>query len=281
MGHLVKAAFIATFALSSASHAAAAACDRWSLSGPATIKQWNGITVLLDLRQSGETLEGTAKYFSRGLYQNDPNAEIEVNGQLQDGSVSGNRVSFRVSWVSAPCSVTACTTVAGEPYARWRSTGVYEGTIDEDGRLTGRNFDLRDPNSRVKWSMAEHPQCAGAVFVPNGVPLPPPGNTAPAKPIKIVHPNHVSAPLCTSGYVWREARPSDFVCVTPEARSLAANENSAADSRRDTNGAYGPNTCITGFVWREAFAGDVVCTTPERRTAVQSENNLGPSRSKN
>jgi hypothetical protein len=82
---------------------------------------------------------------------------------------------------------------------------------------------------------------------------------------------------CASGYVWREARPSDHVCVTPESRSLVAKENSRA-SQRWTTGSYGPHTCVQGYVWREAFKGDDVCVTPERRDQVREENRKASSR---
>ena len=82
---------------------------------------------------------------------------------------------------------------------------------------------------------------------------------------------------CKQGYVWRDAIPGDHVCVTPDRRSAAANENAIAGSRVDPGGAYGPNSCVSGFVWREAYAGDVVCVTGERRTQVKQENIEGPS----
>lgn len=87
-----------------------------------------------------------------------------------------------------------------------------------------------------------------------------------------------AAGRCKSGYVWREASPDDRVCVPPESRARTRQENAAAASRRDPNGAYGPNTCIAGYVWREAFDGDVVCVTPDVRALVKEENRLGPSR---
>src|SRR4030095_8523165 len=83
--------------------------------------------------------------------------------------------------------------------------------------------------------------------------------------------------VCASGYVWREARPSDHVCVTPESRALVKQENSRA-RQRWTAGAYGPHTCIQGYVWREAFKGDDVCVTPERRDQVREENRVANSR---
>ncbi|MBX3431292.1 MAG: hypothetical protein KF779_17025 [Hyphomonadaceae bacterium] len=77
---------------------------------------------------------------------------------------------------------------------------------------------------------------------------------------------------CRTGFVWREARPGDVVCVTPESRTLVRHENASATARVSPGGAYGPHTCIAGFVWREAFDGDVVCVTPERRSQVREEN---------
>ena len=82
---------------------------------------------------------------------------------------------------------------------------------------------------------------------------------------------------CKNGYVWRDAIPGDHVCVSPDSRATAANENAIAGSRIDPGGAYGPNSCVAGFVWREAYAGDVVCVTGERRSAVRQENIDGPS----
>jgi hypothetical protein len=84
---------------------------------------------------------------------------------------------------------------------------------------------------------------------------------------------------CKSGFVWREARASDLVCVTPESRARVAQENRTASSRiQPGGGASGPFTCLSGFVWREAFEGDLVCVTPEVRTLVQEENRVAASR---
>jgi len=76
---------------------------------------------------------------------------------------------------------------------------------------------------------------------------------------------------CASGYVWRDTRTADHVCVTSASRDLVARENRAA-RQRWTAGAYGPHTCIQGYVWREASKGDHVCVTPERRDQVRKEN---------
>jgi hypothetical protein len=75
-----------------------------------------------------------------------------------------------------------------------------------------------------------------------------------------------------NGFVWREAIPSDHVCVTPDVRSQAAYDNSQAVNRRDPNGPYGSSSCKSGFVWREAFNGDAVCVTPDTRSKTRYDN---------
>lgn len=88
-----------------------------------------------------------------------------------------------------------------------------------------------------------------------------------------------SAAECLSGFVWREARPADRVCVAPETRDETRAENEAAGSRRSADGgAYGPNTCLPGFVWRNAFQDDVVCVTPESRDRAWKDNQAAVDR---
>lgn len=76
---------------------------------------------------------------------------------------------------------------------------------------------------------------------------------------------------CVSGYVWRLARPTDLVCVTPAVRAQTARDNSVKASRW-VNGVYGPHTCVSGYVWRGAFPGDDVCVTPAVRRQVLADN---------
>lgn len=80
-------------------------------------------------------------------------------------------------------------------------------------------------------------------------------------------------PTCVSGFVWREARAGDTICVTPQTRDMTRDENQRALERRlGTIGPYGPATCKSGFVWREAFDGDLVCVPPERRDQAWADN---------
>src|SRR4051794_8108562 len=73
---------------------------------------------------------------------------------------------------------------------------------------------------------------------------------------------------CLEGYVWREARPTDHVCVRPAVRERTQADNTAAASRHVAAG----NACITGYVWRAAFPGDLVCVVPSVRAQANADN---------
>lgn len=84
---------------------------------------------------------------------------------------------------------------------------------------------------------------------------------------------------CIQGYVWREARGGDTVCVTSATRDATAQQNAnAAQNREPNGGAYGPDTCKSGFVWREAFGGDHVCVSPPVRDQAAGDNAAAQSR---
>jgi len=84
---------------------------------------------------------------------------------------------------------------------------------------------------------------------------------------------------CLVGFVWREAVPNDFVCVIPDVRSQAKQDNALAASRRSPNGGpFGPDTCISGYVWREAVPNDHVCVTPATREQARTDNLAAASR---
>src|SRR5262249_37018494 len=94
----------------------------------------------------------------------------------------------------------------------------------------------------------------------------------PATPASAADPD-----TCIQGYVWREARPSDHVCVTPAVRAQTARENriKAARWRKDGRGLL---ACQPGYVWRQAFPGDDVCVTPASRQQVRADNAAAASR---
>lgn len=99
-------------------------------------------------------------------------------------------------------------------------------------------------------------------------------------PLKVApSPSTKSKPkdTCKQGYVWREARASDHVCVTPQTRNDVASQNRSAKGLW-VQGAYGPHTCVQGYVWREAFNGDDVCVRPGARDQAHEDNRRAAQR---
>ena len=73
-------------------------------------------------------------------------------------------------------------------------------------------------------------QCASNTMPPGGDtrrPLPDPDKS---------HPRPRNASTCRSGFVWRVARPTDLVCVTPQIRQQTEGENALAAERREPGG---------------------------------------------
>lgn len=79
---------------------------------------------------------------------------------------------------------------------------------------------------------------------------------------------------CRPGYVWREARHDDHVCVTGASR-LRAQQDAGEQLKRVVPGS---DSCIHGFVWREATADDHICVTGTTRKESAEENRLAASR---
>ena len=104
-------------------------------------------------------------------------------------------------------------------------------------------------------------------------PTPAPAQPAPGQPAPTPNPLPYGPDTCKQGFVWREAIPSDHVCVTPQVRAQTAADNQMAPARRSPfGGPYGPDTCLQGYVWRDAFANDHVCVTGQTRAEAAADN---------
>jgi hypothetical protein len=116
------------------------------------------------------------------------------------------------------------------------------------------------------------------------VPSPLPIGILPSRERSTVSPSDLTqfnpgADVCKDGYVWREAFRGDRVCVSPETRIQAAQDNRLAYSRRSkSNERPLPDTCVDGFVWREASITDHVCVTPQTRAQTAADNANAASR---
>jgi hypothetical protein len=105
-----------------------------------------------------------------------------------------------------------------------------------------------------------------------------PAVSPPPLPI-LALPRRFAADTCKFGFVWREATPTDHVCVSPGVRTQARDDNAhAAERVNHVNHEFGPDTCVTGYVWREATPTDHVCVTPGARTQAADDNAHGRER---
>ncbi|MFN0149045.1 MAG: toll/interleukin-1 receptor domain-containing protein [Dehalococcoidia bacterium] len=122
---------------------------------------------------------------------------------------------------------------------------------------------------------------------PTAAPTPRPATAVPTpRPATAVPSPTPFKDECKPGFVWREAIPGDHVCVTPDVRQQALDDNRAAAGRIDPAGAFGRDSCKSGFVWRDAHmnapkpwpTADHVCVTGDRRTQAANDNRAATSR---
>jgi hypothetical protein len=250
--------------------------------------QGNGFSTWFHLEQNGASITGRGK-FMNNYFMGD---RLRGEGTLK-GTLVGNKIEFETTWGGVYWGqIDSAGLIKGITYKKG-TTNWFDWTTDAPVECLKRGKRVAAP-SQVKQPLSVPPQPitvpvatsdpaasqlgtgasrASSVFGPRPAPAPPP------IPVPAVIPVASTPSLnCKSGYVWRVARPTDLVCVTPASRTLVAQENSVANSRIGRErGSYGRNNCKSGFVWREAFEGDVVCVTPVRRTLVAQENRIGPS----
>lgn len=277
---------LAGFAVSLASAGPASAqtpCAKWEVFGRWTAIQGH-YRVVFHLNQQGANVYGI------GAVVDEPDKSVFMTGRFGSstegrvtGTVRGNAVELQTTW-----------------------GGVYVGTIDATGRIDGFTYDRRDSTSNASWFSNRRMACTANAEAPSAAPAATPPRPAPVSqgsdvvpssrnsgvgsvfrtgaaptPAPVPTPAFSEGPsiYCKPGFVWRVARPSDLVCVTPKSRDRVAAENATARNRvQPGGGAYGPNTCRSGYVWREAFPGDLVCVSPTIRELVAKENGLAALR---
>ena len=102
-------------------------CERWDVSGMWTLSQSNRTQVIVNLKQSGSVIKGSASYLlQRG--------EVE-------GTIKGNRFSVQIYWASG------------------NSVGIYTGTIAPSGRINGQSYDRFHPETKAKWYSNDKMKC--------------------------------------------------------------------------------------------------------------------------
>lgn len=214
----------------------------------------------------------TDKYDEHGIYE----GTISARGEVQGSNYPFERPNSRTSWfLKSELECREIVMIPHGPLAPPKSAPV-----------NGKDLEVRNipPIVPPQRSPAPRPTDQATRIPPDvsiGAPPTPPVLPPPTgRPGDVIGTADLSATSdrCMDGFVWREARQDDHVCVTPQSRRRVALENRLAASRRNPEGAYGPETCVSGFVWREAYAGDTVCVTPSVRSLVKEENRQAQAR---
>jgi hypothetical protein len=199
--HLAAAAFMA---LMSAPAFAAEACAEWSLRGDTFLIQSNNPRqpTVLGLEQEGEQLKGIAAY--GGSVSLLSPGEFEKSGPVT-GKVTGNSFSATVYWGNG-------------------SIGVYTGTIDAQGVLSGQTFDKANPRSTAVFHARIPLKCHSRI------PSAPGAQAAAPGPTKVL------------GRVERSAAtPSSQPSICEAARSARARNSPTAPAlERRCSASVGP-----------------------------------------
>jgi len=149
----------------------------------------------------------------------------------------------------------------------WLRTSLVNGQTQLYAYIKHESLDSKPSAESKLWFSRQPPAGSAAPVKPTPPGVLTPGPSAGRSALS-------SAFTCKPPFVWREARPTDLVCVTVNSRTTVADENRNAAQGVEPGAA--PN-CRSGLVWREAFSGDIVCVSPQRREQVREENRVGPN----
>lgn len=256
------------------------------LSATALAVTWAGIS--LAERATGKpVLPGTAER----VYTFPGSAVMGRGGGTTASSLTVTDGLAVTATNSVDCGTIAVgATVHCAPAVEVRSTGTERlhitgvdvtgdgGDFSADDSCAGRWLNTGETcEMTVAFTPSQAGKRTATLVIHQNLPAPDTGT-----PVALSGTGEGEAPLqdsCVDGYVWREAVSGDLVCVTPQTRAQAQQDNALAESRRSPDGGpYGAETCLDGYVWREAVPGDLVCVTPETRAQTQEDNALAESR---
>jgi hypothetical protein len=286
--------FVAAFPMT------AVACNKWDVTGTWHIKQANGYSATLELTGRDGNYNGYAPP-AQNAHRQAAVTDITLNGSTfsmsllwgPDNTNATDSVGVYTGQIASDGRISGATYDQAHPknvttWSRTEPLKCLDSAAPKPIHRLGKNKPASPPapdkaSGSLSISAASHmtPLPAGSSGAGVGAAAiwkDEPTRSAPTSgPVPARVPEGGSE-TCISGFVWRDAREGDHVCVTPESRSRVARENSSYRSRVDPNGAQGLASCKTGYVWREAYDGDIVCVTPEVRDQVREENQIATTR---
>lgn len=116
----------------------------WDVDGGFTLRQSNGFTVALHLKQDGVGLRGTATHSGGG----------DLNGTVT-GTQQGDTISMRIAWEGG-------------------QVGVYSGHIFPRGEIKGITYSERQPSQKATWTSDQGLKRLPEANAAGNAPTPPP-----------------------------------------------------------------------------------------------------------
>ena len=159
-----------------------------------------------------------------------PAIRVQPSGPLDCGTAAVG--------ADAPCPQPVTITSAGNRVLRIISvevTGSDKQDFIPSQDCVGASLDLNQTcDLQVRFQPAAAGPRQATLVIHQNVPWPDRGTMLTLTGVgsgASPSPSPSTTDTCVQGYVWREAVPGDHVCVTPETRAQAAQDNSLAASR--------------------------------------------------
>src|ERR1044072_9473985 len=168
-GALVSGAFLLSLLLAASLSTVDGACEQWNAGGQWSIQQRNRATIVMNLRQNGTSVTGTATH-TNALHREDEFAipgfesfgtDVKVDGRVT-GTMEGDVFYVEISWSGG------------------KLIGAYRGKVSPAGRIQGTTYDIAKPSTKARWFSTDAMKCPDANPIkPSSVLKPAPPSASP------------------------------------------------------------------------------------------------------
>jgi hypothetical protein len=227
---MVSGAFLLTGLLAVSPSTVEAACEQWNVGGQWGIQQSNGAKIVMNLRQNGTSVTGTAAHTNASVKEDrlalpgieSFGADTQVDGAVT-GTMEGDDFYVEISWAGG------------------KLIGAYRGKVSPAGRIQGSTYDIAKPSSKAKWFSTSAIKC------PEANPIKPSSVLTPAPPAPSPKPKVIKStgrsPLPAPSQVTTNA--SATISVSPEVVRLSPGQDQGTATLTWDGGINHPNIKLT------------------------------------
>ena len=223
----MSGAFLLSLLLAASLSTVDAACEQWNAGGQWSIQQSNGATIVMNLRQNGTSVTGTATH-TNALHREDEFAipgfesfgtDVKVDGAVT-GTMEGDDFYVEISWAGG------------------KLIGAYRGKVSPAGRIEGKTYDIAKPSSKAKWFSTSAIKCRDTNPIkPSSVLKPAPAAPGPTpRVIKTTGRSPVTTPA--------PAAPAT-ISASPQVVRLLPGQDKAKTTLTWDGGTSHPNIKLT------------------------------------